>query len=476
MTYSFEWTVGPLFLEHLESFQGTPPVALSSQEPSCDNDNNRRHDPTIIRGPLVMDLHLVPLDPGKPNELIFSRVPIAALRAKAQVRTEIPPGWYRLEVQFWEEGSMDFIRNINKGHRNDVWDLSTSVLASSPGCAKSLALDSLNTQQTRQVGVWRGMEAIEVTSMDPSYLEWNEFVQTVSHETLRERLESNAIISSSIRDLFREEHQAAEEFRMRKDPNLMSIFQDRLKSFLSGSWGSPIAEKKAWFERTRFPQESFRFKAVMNSMMRRNMPPDFLENELEDLKEDEEETRNATSEERGPLHLWNVETGRLNQLMQVWNTTSIQAGPEQADGHSRLGIRLEHGREIMSLGASVTWRANRYRTVSWQTSGALDGEDVLLTVELITAPLMDLEGLSSSPSAMTRAEMIQHSIQRPRLAVLTDRVPGFWGAIVVRLPTWIDPGIYQIRLRGVGRQGRQLADVSQPFAVYSDPYLYRYKE
>ncbi|KAF9361303.1 hypothetical protein BGX26_004488 [Mortierella sp. AD094] len=499
MTYSLEWITGPLFLDQIAAVQRDDNTDGPSLSPEALLDGDEQFEEAtsysiVSRRPIVMDIHLVPLDPGKPSELLLSRLDVASGRAKIQVRTEIPPGWYRLEIHFWDEGTHTSYKGRTdnvKQEQNEVWNLHTSSLITSPGHAKPI---NPNAMPAREVGIWRGKEAIEVTTLIPEFKEWNEFVETVSRETRQDRwslreftgLDSAAASAQrrrEQREATLEEHRSEEEFRMPKTLVDSSGLQNQMKSLVLRLWGkskSAALPMSPSFERTNFAQESFRFKEAMVIMANREGTPDFQEDELELMEEEEKEEE--AREHRPSLQkvAWSRAMGELDSLMTIWSKTHVDDdGLDQNESYGPpptslldLQIRVENGKDAME-GLPMTWRANRDRTASWQTAASLIRDDVLLAVELIKAPgVTNTVTTDGSARMKTRAEFIKGSLQQERLALLTDRVPASWEAVVVRMPTWILPGTYQLRLKGVSNQGVQWADVSQPFAVQSDPYLY----
>ncbi|KAF9209599.1 hypothetical protein BGZ49_003086 [Haplosporangium sp. Z 27] len=468
-------------------------IATAQRNLEIDNISSSQKDDRYeaSQRPVVMDIHLIPLDPAKPTELLLSRLDVTSGRATIQVRTEIPPGWYRLEIHFWDEGSKDDYRTlINNSGKDKAWNLQTSNLISSPGHAKPI-----NTIMAHEVGVWRGNEAIEITTLTPELAEWTEFIETISQEARQERwnlanfdgldfASAEAQRKRKLREMILEEHRSEEEFRM---PNIFidtPRIHDRMKSLVLGFWGKSKTgvppDPLSSFERTNFPQEKFRFKDAMVVMSNREGTPDFLEAEIElmDDKDKEEEAKgNGPSLER---IAWGKAMNELDSLMDIWSeTTEIReavGGLEEnksndvsPSGLSDLHIRIEHGRDTVPEGSPTAWRSNRDRTVSWQTSDLIP-DDVLLAIELIEAPKVNEE--DDSLVMETRAELIQESLQQKRFALFTDRIPISWGASVVRMPTWVLPGTYQVRLTGIDSRGKKWVDVSQPFVVLSDPYLY----
>ncbi|KAG0367132.1 hypothetical protein BGZ54_004342 [Gamsiella multidivaricata] len=437
--------------------------------------------PTTPYELLLIDIHLVPLDPARPSELLLSKIPLSVLRARFHLRTEISPGWYRLEIHFWDKGRNSDHQGTTTTEALDkhgVWDLSTSSLVQSPGVAKSMAFDSI---QAREVGIWRGAEAIEVTTLSPEFKEWSEFVATTSDKVHQERWsavdagEFDSVIYSQ------QEQQQQHQRSTYENPFQLSKaargFSAELHDMIMGLiYGVGRADATS-FERADFPQETFRFKEAMDIMTGRDMAPDFVDEELEEMQEE-------GSIGKDVQETWNTAIEQLNGLMTVWDDTS----PDNADDDVMdqnesygapstdlidFGVRIEHGREIIQPWTSTTWRANRDRTVSWQTSDGLVRDRMLLAVELIKAPDVSVEaGSVTGTRVRTRAELAKESLKQPCEAVLTDRVPASWGAVVVRMPTWVLTGAYQLRLKGVGGQGTEWADVSQPFVVQSDPYLY----
>ncbi|KAG0304626.1 hypothetical protein BGZ98_005268 [Dissophora globulifera] len=510
MSYSLEWSAGPDMMKQ---------IATAQRDGVVDEDHQESSTMTTARQSLSMDILLLPLDPGKTSELLLSRIPLSSHNARISVRTDIPADWYRLEIHFWDEDPHRLDHARYQPHsvaatvpdKADIWDVSSSSLILAPGLARTAQLSGI--VHAREVGVWRSEEAIQVTALGPDVQEWKEFVETVSEETQQERWNSEfaarpddmAVSQQRYQELkktFLEQQHSRNEFRMPRPITIgASGLQDRIKSLLYGLWrpGSSATSttaaaaaqppiQVATFERSHFPQESFRFKDAMDVAVNRELPPDFLEEELEEMREEVEEA--------GAQHLrfseqqleWDQALKQLDGLMAVWSTVPEYIVDDDAldqdenygappPGLSDLHILIEHGNDVIVPGTPMTWRANRDRTVSWQATKALASDNVLFTVELIKAVDIMEPGAESPESErkaelMTRAQLIQKSLEQPQLAILTDRIPGRWEATMVRVPSWVPSGTYQVRLKGVGDIGVQWTDVSQPFAVQSDPYLY----
>ncbi|KAI1317779.1 hypothetical protein EDD11_007801 [Mortierella claussenii] len=471
MTYSIQWSIGPQFL-----------AQIAAAQRHTDRNRDRNMDVAASQSvpfnfsmsQIMMDLQLVPLDPAKSNELLLSRVPITSHEATILVRTDIPEDWYRLEIQFWHESN----DSSNGGRNHNSWDLSSSRLIISPGIVHS----DPGLPIPREVGIWRSEEAIKVTSLLRDFKEWDEFVEMVSHEVQQERLALKNYDSFSSRqglqdykDAVLEEYQSQEEFRMPNPPKA-SPWHSRIKSLILAPWKSTPSST---FERTHFPQESFRFKEAMSVVTGRDGYPDYGEEELEAMAE----TESANDQPYPPSS-----ANDMDALTELWSkatapeTESYDDSLDEDESYespsadlSNAQITIENGKDVMPFGTAATWRANRDRTIGWQTSDQLIQDHVLLAVELIEVPsqlLPSTESSASPKSSITREELIEKSLEQPRIALLTDRIPASWGAIVARMPTWVQPGTYQIRLKGVGHQGVQWAEVSQPFVVQSDPFLY----
>ncbi|KAG0051370.1 hypothetical protein BGZ83_003836 [Gryganskiella cystojenkinii] len=454
MAYDVEWTVNQAMLKKVLS--GLSPEIVS------------------------MDIHLLPLDPGRSTELLLTRVPVLASRVKVHIRTEIPEGWYRLQFHFWEEPQAKV------------------------------------TDEPRQLGVWRGPDAIKVTTLGPTDLEWDEYIMTVSQETKQESLgKDTAIVGhpeseeiKRLRHALWEEH--AEDKKERDEFRMPSSSQGSVSTIFSRSWKAlvpglamPTSSDRGPFQRTVIPQGSFQLKKEL-PLMDRDGESDFTDLELEDIEEMInptpltkkqkqqllEQQQQQPQEKKQPI-VTEAELSRLDNLMLVWNNDDRpnDAVAQEAifdddgmdedetygrplEGLSDLHIRIENGRDTLSSTEAIAWRANKDRTVSWKTNQVLQSDRPLFTIDLIPtpAPKSDDEGLTKAPT--TRAELIQRSLEQPRVALLSDNVPGSWGAVVVRIPSWVEQGTFQVRVRGTGHAGMQWADVSQPFFVQSDPYLY----
>ncbi|KAF8941556.1 hypothetical protein BGZ58_006959 [Dissophora ornata] len=477
MGYSLEWSTDPQFLNQaVATTQGDRLYVSAPQK-------------TDVQRSILIDIHLIPLDPREPSELLLSRVPVDSLRAEIRVRSDIPPGWYRLEIDFWDEDPSRLDRHPSTKYpeKGEAWGAFLSNLVLSHGILKSTPSNALDTLQVRKVGVWRGEDAIEVTAIGPEVPEWREFVETVSQETRQERWGSEDLFEGrphrALQEVFAEERQSREEFRMPRPVSGTTELQSRMKAFLVGLQGKASLlesqpQQPPLFERTHFPQELFRFKKAMSFMANRDTGSDFSGEELEELEDIEAEQGHRLAEQKLS---WDLAKQRLDALMAVWNGPSGRSMDDDRmdpPGLSDLRIHIEHGRATVAPDESATWRSNCDRTVSWHVSDTMADDHVLLAVELIQAPDV-LATEESEPSrsggagmGRTRAELIQMSLRQPRVAVLADRIPVSWGATAARVPTWVLPGTYQVRVKGVGRQGVQWVDVSQPFAVQSDPYVY----
>ncbi|KAF9543521.1 hypothetical protein EC957_000797 [Mortierella hygrophila] len=234
---------------------------------------------------LVMDFQLIPLDQVKSNELLLTRVPVSSLQAHIQLRPEVLEGWYRLQIQFWEEPApsspdCDLFASSSDGEDNgydkngkdrDWGEASDSILLSSPGRLKEDIWT--NNCFPRQVGIWRSTEAIEVTNLGARNLEWKEFIETLSRETRQERWSLAEFSSSKPSErasweqqkaILREEHLAIEEFREPKPVVVdsseggggrwgwglglgqLSEIRQQIKGFLAHPlWGSSNSSKAA---------------------------------------------------------------------------------------------------------------------------------------------------------------------------------------------------------------------------------------
>jgi len=429
MAYDIEWTVEPDLLEKMSS---TPSHTIT------------------------MDIHLVPLDLGRASELLLTRVPAISSRAKVHIRSEIPEGWYRLVFYFWQEPS--------------------------------------GQNEPERIGVWRGPDAIKVMTLAPDDLEWDEYIATVSHETKQEALGKDAMVGRPESLSLRRQRQAlqaefAKEKRQREEFQLPSEGQmqghGHPLGVLSRLWKAvavPLKlapDSQSPYLRTSIPQDSFQLKKHL-ALSDREGVPDFTEVELEEVLATHTKHQIVTDEE----------LGQLDQMMTVWNNNQEnqdksftgediqdddgmdedESFGRPLDGLSDLQIHIENGRDVVSHSEALAWRANRDRTVSWKTSPVLEEDNPLMVVDLIATPEPQSGGSTRPPS--TRAELIQKSLEQPRVSLLSDQIPGSWGAVMVRIPSWVPQGIYQVRVRGSGRAGIQWADVSQPFFVQSDPYLY----
>ncbi|KAF9912768.1 hypothetical protein BX616_010233 [Lobosporangium transversale] len=522
MIYSLTWETSPEFLNQIVAAQRGLFTQTKSKEKTLVEDTGIKHiqkdacanfskdNISILWETLTMDFHLVPFDPIKSDELLLSRVPISSGKVEFKVRIDIPPEWYRLQIRFWNEQLEPLY------HRSHLWtvikDSLWSLASSYVGYNRTSSNKQINTSindvlAPRQVGTWRGEEAIEVTSLSPEMKEWDEFIQTVSHEVQEEKWSikefipstSNTTTDESIQQEHQqqqqrqkqqqqrlEEHRSKEEFRISKLVNnpppspwcsWINMFAPKPSSI------TPPASLPLEFQRSQFSQESFRFKDTMNVIASRDSYPDFQEDEIQEM---EEETEEAKKQGLAVPQISIIDTAtkaEVETLLEIWGKTSEMIDDDSLEqneeygsvqaGHPDLHILIENGKEAALPNSYTSWRANRDRIVSWKVSRKLIHDRVLFTVELVKAPKLSLSSsLTGFKKFSTRAEMIQQSLQQPRTAVLTDHVPSTWGAIIVRMPTWVLSGPYQIRLQGLNREGIKWADVSQPFAVQSDPFLY----
>ncbi|KAF9120142.1 hypothetical protein BGX30_003341, partial [Mortierella sp. GBA39] len=574
---------------------------------------------------LVMDFQLIPLDQVKSNELLLTRVPVSSLQAHIQLRPEVLEGWYRLQIQFWEEpvpsspdcglfsssSSDDNGEDNGYGKDRDWGEASGSVLLSSPGRLKEDIWT--NNCFPRQVGIWRSAEAIEVTNLGARDLEWEEFIETLSRETRQERWSLAEFSPSKPSErtsweqqkaILREEHLAFEEFREPKPVAVdgsgdggggrwgwglglgqLSGIRHRIKGFLAHPlWGSSNSNKaatateqetspstagagsspvmssssssappvppvppvqrrqdKRLYERTVFPQDSFRYQEFVGPNIK-DVVPDFLVQELEEFEDaemDALEARQERTEQRKkqlkeagqndedvvveeedvviyPMSEWDPEIARLQELMDIWNSGALlkkrdgdvdgdsmqqeeiaevvaDQGEEEEEeeekeneqalilevergGQARNGLspRIWQGAIETDSQAPVTWRSNRDRIISWRIPQQSSQQTTfLLDIELAATPTNTKE----QKTTWTREAIAQAALdQQPAVALLTDRVPVTWGAVQITLPAWVPTGTYHVRIRGVSedRGGVVVEDVSQPFIVLSDPYLYSY--
>ncbi|KAF9585419.1 hypothetical protein BGW38_002468 [Lunasporangiospora selenospora] len=509
--------------------------------------------PSGLRGPLTMDIHLVPLDTAKTSELVLSRIPVSVGQVTLQLRTEVPTGWYRLLINFWDEGISERPREARqKKLRPEPWDLSTSRLISGPGKAK------INSGP-RQVGLWRGADAIEVTNLDMANGEWREFVDTLSQETMQERIGSTNELwrKAELRRSIHSNQKAMQGFRPFVDsagpqkegwghwisayvrPWLPTGDKTGDGSNLSIDDGkasnNALESTERAYRRTQFDQTSFRFKEALNIVVERDLYPDYTQEELEEMEGELVEKRQQLAQDRknnkndphfsqkdkakDPAYVQKQSTMaarlQLRKALGLWgeqHSDSREVGKEDKrqpkPSPRNLKIRIENGKVAMPVDAVVGWRANRERTVSWEVTDELVADGIIMDIELIkvlspVSPVRkndwqhlqradpaasedqkeehrDLLHQGSSQPKVEKAQafvpqQLQLQLQQQHLsraALLTDHIPGHWGAMLVRIPAWVDSGAYQIRLSGVGRQRVQWEDVSQPFWVHSDPYLY----
>lgn len=637
MSYTLDWTVDEDLRERIE--EGLTIAEARRQE------QTRRYEAATtqpgatvndegIKGPmeekqrlrvgseLVMDFQLIPLDQVKSNELLLTRVPVSSLQAHIQLQPEVLEGWYRLQIQFWEEpvpsspdcdlfasSSSDDNGEDNgydkNGKDRDWGEASDSVLLSSSGRLNEKIWT--NNCFPRQVGIWRSAEAIEVTRLGQQDLEWEEFIETLSRETRQERWSLEEFSSSKPSErtsrerqmaILREEHLAIEEFREPRPVVVdgsgdgggrwgrgwgmrlgrLSGIRHQIKGFLvHPPWGSNNSNKaatatepetssstagagsppamrssfssappvpplrrgqdKRTYERTVFPQDSFRYQGFVGPNIK-DVIPDFLVQELEEFEDAETDALEARQErieqrkkqlkEVGhndedveveeddiaiyPMSEWDPEITRLQELMDVWNGGALlkkrdgdvggdsmqqeeiakvvadKDEDEEEENEQELILEGERSRRVRGglnpriwQGAietdsqvPVTWRSNRDRIISWRMPQQSSLQAAfLLDIELVKTP----ENPKEQQTTWTREMIAQASLdQQPVVVLLTDRVPITWGAVQVTLPAWMPTGTYHVRIRGVRDAGGGVVveDVSQPFVVLSDPYLYSY--
>ncbi|KAG9061448.1 hypothetical protein KI688_007439 [Linnemannia hyalina] len=638
MSYTLDWKVDENLRERIEEGLTTAEARRQDQmwryetaktQPGATVSDEGFTGPVVekqrlrVGSELVMDFQLIPLDQVKSNELLLTRVPVSSLQAHIQLRPEVLEGWYRLQVQFWEEpvpsspdcdlfaSSSDDYGEDNgydkDGKDRDWGEASDSVLLSSPGRLKEDIWT--NNCFPRQVGIWRSAEAIEVTNLGARDLEWEEFIETLSRETRQERWSLAEFSSSKSSErtswgqqkaILREEHLAIEEFREPKPVVVngsgdsggrwgwglgfgrLSEIRHRIKGFLAHPlWGSSDSNKAATateqetpsstasaglspvmssssssappippvpplrrrqdkriYERTVFPQDSFRYQEFVGPNIK-DVIPDFLVQELEEFEDaemDALEARQGRLEQRKkqlkeagkndedvvveeedvaiyPMSEWDPEIARLQELMDVWNSGALlkkrdgdvdgdsmqqeieevvadQDDEEEDEKENEQELILEVERGVQARNglnpriwqgaietdsqAPVTWRSNRDRIISWRIPQQSSHQATfLLDIELTATPIDPKE----QKTTWTREMIAQAALdQQPAVALLTDRVPVTWGSVQVTLPAWVPTGTYHVRIQGVSEVGGGVVvgDVSQPFVVLSDPYLYSY--
>ncbi|KAG0012636.1 hypothetical protein BGZ82_002480 [Podila clonocystis] len=439
LAYSLDWTLEPNFYNSIKPTEVEP-----SDTPTGEAIKER------IRGPVTMDFFLTPLDTARTNELILTR--------------------YRIQINFWDRGSA--VPGIHKETQNfgehEPWIMENSLFISAPGQPKPIPADAIDFYQPRRLGVWHGSHAIEVTSLEPAFKEWDEFLDLTEKEHQRQLARQEVL-----------RQQTQEEY----DRYRAKVVHLDLNEF------SVLTVEPTTFERTEFEQETFRFRDALAEVANRDMPPDFSADEIMDLQEQDEMPQYA-SDRLAAVQIQNT----VEDALGIWRDEPVDddALDENEDfgappqGLTDLKIRIEHGGKVADRMEKLEWRANRDRTVSWETSGELVQDQALFAIELIHTPPVVMwpsnmetneekkEGETPQPVTVNRASLIQGALREPQVALLTDHIPGSWGAMVVRIPAWVPPGAYQVRITGMGRRGVQWADVSQPFEVKSDPYLYQY--
>ncbi|KAG0088555.1 hypothetical protein BGZ92_006013 [Podila epicladia] len=441
LTYSLDWTLEPDF------YNSFTPTEIKPSESAAPGDTIKER----IRGPVTMDFFLTPLDTARTNELLLTRVPIERQNAQFEVSTDIPPGWYRLQINLWDRGSA--VPGIHKETQNfgkhEPWIMENSLLISEPGVAKPIPEDANDFYQPRRLGIWRGSHAIEVTSLDPEFKEWDEFLDLAEKEHQRQ-LARQEVLSKL---------QTQEEYNMYRSK---AVHLD-LNKF------SVLTVEPTTFEREEFPQDTFRFKDALAEVTNRDMPPDFSADEIMDLQEQDEMPAYAP-DRLAAVQIQNT----VDEALGIWRDEPVD--DDALDENESFGVPPQGLTDL---------KLHR----AWWESGRSDGEELvqdeaLFAIELIHTPPVavwpsnmeekkeDEEVLQ--PVTVNRASLIQGALHEPQVALLTDHIPGSWGAMVVRIPAWVRPGAYQVRVTGSGRRGVQWADVSQPFEVKSDPYLYQY--
>ncbi|KAG0286307.1 hypothetical protein BGZ96_009559, partial [Linnemannia gamsii] len=462
MSYTLDWTLDSDLREKIEEGLTRAEAMRQAQARQyeathqvVDGDKETTASPVVVEkqrlrtgSELVMDFQLIPLDHVKTNELLLTRVPISSLQAHIQLRSEVLEGWYRLQIQFWEEpdpSSPDcnlFSPSASESDKDGKvdkemdWDSADSILLSSPGRLKPDTW--ANTCFHRQVGIWRSTEAIEVAGLGPKDLEWDEFIETQSRETRQERWSLAEFSSQSLpsiertsreqqKAILREEHLAIEEFREPRPVVVaetdggrwgwgfeqLSGIHHRIKGFLANHppWGTNsnkemantateavtssstadgdrssststpglllrrrrLQEKRS-YERTIFPQDSFRYQEFVGPNIK-DVVPDFLVQELEEFEDaemdvlearqehilqqkkqrqlDGQKAEDVVVEEEGedvviyPMSEWNPEIARLQELMDVWNTGTLLK-KRDGDGDGGDSMQEESSEEVVA--------------------------------------------------------------------------------------------------------------------------------
>ncbi|KAF9421808.1 hypothetical protein BGZ94_008734 [Podila epigama] len=537
-------------------------------------------------GGITMDIMLVPLDTARTIELLLSHVPLERSNAQFRVAKEIPPGWYRLQINFWDSGrpkpDNDIINNnsdsdsiypsnkhnnqdnsspskivksalnffgqrigtgtssssrSNSGSSNDhhdrkePWTMETSNLVYGPGQRKPLSLDAIEFYWPQQIGVWRGSRAIEVTTLDPVTTS-----DSLKNDVSMTEVNSNMDTDTNNKEGGPQEYpvisgQGPKSQSQSQDHVIMKAQdqgvnnQHRLSAPISHTWPAyfnlheyepltevaqrTVAKKEEEEEEEEvkegelFEKDSFRYKEQLGAVAHRKMPPDFSQDEMEDLleglekslpyaKEDHEVWQDVQEKAEKVLEIWREEEGKDMMVSEDGDgMDENEAYGVAPKGLTELEIRIEHGKDIAERNAMVDWRANRDRTIVWRVSDALVEDQALFSIELIQTLDLVESTLSSSSSLQSSTgtpeldrdqnkigkrpkSLVASSLREGRVALLTDKIPGSWGAMVVRIPAWVKPGVYQVRVSGTGHRGVRWVDVSQPFAVQSDPFLYQY--
>ncbi|KAF9166730.1 hypothetical protein DFQ26_007066 [Actinomortierella ambigua] len=337
----------------------------------------------------------------------------------------------------------------------------------------------------RRVAAWRGTDVILVTTLPQDTPEWSEFMRN-SREDLQEKLESK--YADDPAELARklelahletvEYLEAAKEYRMPR-PQMRFVKQaDGSFDERPGDWD----EKKDVVEpSTRVP------------------PPDPVldEDDLEEIEaakpeaEKEKERRDRQHLEHwlegwfGPAtseadNSFEKEDGLASAPLIIRDDqeTSSDAA-ETIRGAGQLNIQVEYMNRVLSHHRLFTVPANADRVVSWQTPDGLVADKVIFSLELIQLPPEHIitkipEQIPERIQDRMRPDLLRKALDVPHTALIIDRIPGSWGAISVRIPSYVSQGPYQFRLHGTSKDGRQWADVSQPFMVLNDPFIYSY--
>ncbi|KAG0226831.1 hypothetical protein BGW42_003337 [Actinomortierella wolfii] len=356
----------------------------------------------------------------------------------------------------------------------------------------------------RRVAAWRGTEAIEVTTLSHDDPEWNEFMRN-SRENLQDRLNHlHADDPAQLSHMLELAHhdtveyrEAAKEYRMPRpylqfDANEGTVTElDENERGVNDPFTSPIIAipSSPSAVRTIYDQDLFRYRKEISIVFNRVPPPE-PELDEDDLAEIEaakpEAEKLKEARDREHLEHWvqswfgSVSEGedKLNKMAQSQIEERGEETPfvvsHDFSGAGQLQIRIEYMNRILSNERLFTVPANADRVVSWETPDNLLDDKVIFSLELVQLAPEYILSTNNQSSETARSNLLHKALNVPHTALIADRVPASWGAISIRIPSHVTQGPYQIRLYGISKDGRRWADVSQPFMVLNDPFIYSY--